>query len=93
MCLPAVVKVLIISIFQKETLSFQQLQEEMLTEGFKKRSEEMNEEINQLKEEIERTRNNESSIFSKILEGASCILLSVLPWVPNKLGALKTILR
>lgn len=51
---------LIIGDFQKRTLSSLQIQEELRTEGFKKKHEEMIEEIKQLTEDYERLKRDSS---------------------------------
>lgn len=55
------------------------MQEELLTEGFKKQAEELNKEIEQLKEAIEITKNNKSINISEVLDVASMALVAVLP--------------
>ena len=67
-------KGLIIGDFQKRTLSFLQIQKELFTEGFEKKYEEMNKEINQLKEEYERLKSCSSRNVLKILCFASILL-------------------
>ncbi|XP_070448847.1 guanylate-binding protein 7-like isoform X3 [Equus przewalskii] len=52
------------------------LQEELLTEGFKKTSEQVNEEINKLKREIESSKNDD---LSNILDVATMGLIMALP--------------
>ncbi|XP_034509733.1 guanylate-binding protein 6 [Ailuropoda melanoleuca] len=44
------------------------VQHDLLNEGFQKKSEEMNEEINQLKYRIEATKNNDTPWFAQVLE-------------------------
>ncbi|XP_022352643.1 guanylate-binding protein 6-like [Enhydra lutris kenyoni] len=44
------------------------VQRDLLNEGFRKKSEEMNEEIKQLKSRVEATKNNDSPWFSQVLE-------------------------
>ncbi|XP_032157903.1 guanylate-binding protein 6-like [Mustela erminea] len=44
------------------------VQRDLLNEGFRKKSEEMNEEIKQLKSRVEATKNNDTPWFSQVLE-------------------------
>ncbi|XP_045835736.1 guanylate-binding protein 6-like [Meles meles] len=44
------------------------VQRDLLNEGFRKKSEEMNEEIRQLKSRVEATKNNDTPWFSQVLE-------------------------
>ena len=62
------------------------MQEELLTEGFKKEAEELNKEIDQLKEDIEMTKNNTSIKISEVLDMASMALVAVLPGGYKVLG-------
>lgn len=55
------------------------MQEELLTEGFKKQAEELNKEIKKLKEAIEITKNIKSINVSEVLDVASMALVAVLP--------------
>ncbi|XP_004328049.1 guanylate-binding protein 7 [Tursiops truncatus] len=55
------------------------MQEELLTEGFKKQAEELNKEIEQLNEAIDITKNNKSINISEVLDVASMALVAVLP--------------
>ncbi|XP_023589148.1 uncharacterized protein LOC101358841 isoform X2 [Trichechus manatus latirostris] len=57
----------------------QKVQKELLNEGFEKKSEMLNKEINQLREKIETTKKNKNSWFSKALDTAGPILLKALP--------------
>ncbi|XP_032509337.1 guanylate-binding protein 4-like [Phocoena sinus] len=57
----------------------QKVQEELLTEGFKKQAEELNKEIKKLKEAIEITKNIKSINVSEVLDVASMALVAVLP--------------
>uniref|UniRef100_A0A8C9QMU9 GB1/RHD3-type G domain-containing protein n=1 Tax=Spermophilus dauricus TaxID=99837 RepID=A0A8C9QMU9_SPEDA len=52
---------------QKWTLPLLQVQEELLTEGFREKSEALTKKINQLKEEIERSEEDNNLSISKIL--------------------------
>ncbi|KAK2107065.1 hypothetical protein P7K49_016579 [Saguinus oedipus] len=61
-------------------------QEEMLIEGFEKKSEELNKEINRLKEEIETAKNEEPSVFSKILDTVGNVMIAALPGAAKLLG-------
>lgn len=70
---------LLIGYFLKGILSFLQMQEELLTEGFKKEAEELNKEIDELKESIEVTKSGGSLNVSSILDVASIALVAVLP--------------
>lgn len=68
---------LIIGDFQKRTLSSLQFQEELRTEGFKKKHEEMIEEIKQLKEDYERLKRDSSQNVLRILNFAGTLLEGV----------------
>lgn len=75
---------LIIGDFQKRTLSSLQIQEELFIEGFKKKHEEMIEEIKQLKRDYERLTRDSSqnvlrnlSIAGALLQGV-CFILNLL---------------
>ncbi|KAM9241776.1 LOW QUALITY PROTEIN: guanylate-binding protein 7-like [Dugong dugon] len=57
----------------------QKVQKELLNEGFEKKSEMLNKDVNQLREKIETTKKNKNSWFSKALDTASPILLEALP--------------
>ncbi|KAM7097864.1 guanylate-binding protein 7-like isoform 14-T15 [Molossus nigricans] len=59
------------------------ISEELLNEGFKAKNEEMQKEINQLKEEKERNNVNKASDISQILDVATTVLAAVLPWPLN----------
>ncbi|XP_012604689.1 guanylate-binding protein 7-like [Microcebus murinus] len=62
------------------------VQEEMLKEGFKKKSEELNNEINRLQENIERANKEKTSVFSQLLDRAADMLMAVLPGPAKLLG-------
>ncbi|CAH6777139.1 Gbp4 [Phodopus roborovskii] len=62
------------------------IQEELLAEGFRKKSEMLQNEISQLREEMERTR-AESSLFSHILDTVGNAFLMVLPGAGKICGA------
>ena len=51
-------KILIVGYFQQDTVFFLQIQEEMLTEGFKRKANELHKEIHQLQKEIERIKDD-----------------------------------
>ncbi|XP_008059928.1 guanylate-binding protein 4-like isoform X3 [Carlito syrichta] len=55
------------------------VQEELLTEGFKKKSEALNKEINQLQKEIEATKKEESSVFSQIVGAVGKMVIAAQP--------------
>ncbi|XP_036112666.1 guanylate-binding protein 7-like [Molossus molossus] len=59
------------------------ISEELLNEGFKAKNEEMQKEINQLKEEKERNNVNKASDIAQILGMATTVLAAVLPWPLN----------
>lgn len=65
---------------------FLQIQEELLVEGFRKKSEMLLNEINQLREEIEITR-KKPSLFANILDTAGNAFLILLPGAGKILGA------
>ena len=77
---------LLIGYFLKGILSFLQMQEELLTEGFKKEAEELNKEIDELKESIEVTKSGGSLNVSRILDVASIAFVAVLPGPYNVVG-------
>ncbi|XP_044094580.1 guanylate-binding protein 6-like [Neovison vison] len=53
------------------------VQRDLLNEGFRKKSEEMNEEIKQLKSRVEATKNNDTPWFSQVLEKFGNEILSI----------------
>ncbi|XP_029804090.1 guanylate-binding protein 6-like [Suricata suricatta] len=53
------------------------VQEELLNEGFRKKSEEMNAEINQLKHMIDTTKNNNTSWLTQVLDRFGSEIISV----------------
>uniref|UniRef100_A0A8C0ZRE8 GB1/RHD3-type G domain-containing protein n=1 Tax=Castor canadensis TaxID=51338 RepID=A0A8C0ZRE8_CASCN len=63
------------------------VQEELLIDGFKQKSEELNKEINQLQEEIEISKNKSPSIFSQFLDTLGTVFIAVLPGAGKLLGA------
>ncbi|XP_038167465.1 guanylate-binding protein 4-like [Arvicola amphibius] len=62
------------------------IQEELLVEGFRKKSEMLMDEISHLREEIERTR-KKPSLFAQILDTVGNAFLIVLPGAGKLLGA------
>ncbi|XP_062960379.1 guanylate-binding protein 4-like [Cynocephalus volans] len=60
---------------------YMRVQEELLKEGFRKKSEELNREINQLKKEIETSKKYESFLISKAIDVAGNVLIIALPEV------------
>uniref|UniRef100_A0A8B7U070 Guanylate-binding protein 4-like n=1 Tax=Castor canadensis TaxID=51338 RepID=A0A8B7U070_CASCN len=60
------------------------VQEELLIDGFKQKSEELNKEINQLQEEIEISKNKSPSIFSQFLDTLGTVFIAVLPGAASK---------
>uniref|UniRef100_A0A8C0XPM8 GB1/RHD3-type G domain-containing protein n=1 Tax=Castor canadensis TaxID=51338 RepID=A0A8C0XPM8_CASCN len=63
------------------------VQEELLIDGFKQKSEELNKEINQLKEESEISKNKSPSIFSQFLDTLDTVFIAVRPGAGKLLGA------
>ncbi|XP_058992252.1 guanylate-binding protein 6 [Mustela lutreola] len=53
------------------------VQRDLLNEGFRKKSEEMNEEIKQLKSRVEATKNNDTPWFSQVLEKVGNEIVSI----------------
>uniref|UniRef100_A0A8C3WRY5 GB1/RHD3-type G domain-containing protein n=1 Tax=Catagonus wagneri TaxID=51154 RepID=A0A8C3WRY5_9CETA len=62
------------------------MQKELLTEGFKKKAEDLNKDIEQLKEDIEATKSGSHFNVSAILDVASIALVAVLPGPYKVLG-------
>lgn len=62
------------------------MQEELLTEGFKKKAEELNKEMYQLKEDIKTSKNNKPSVTAGYLDGASLALVAELPGINKVYG-------
>jgi hypothetical protein len=62
------------------------VQEELLIDGFKQKSEELNKEINQL-QEIEISKNKSPSIFSQFLDTLDTVFIAVRPGAGKLLGA------
>ncbi|XP_004623511.1 guanylate-binding protein 4-like [Octodon degus] len=61
------------------------VQREFLMDGFKKQSEALNREIEQLTQEIKNTKSNKS-FFSKILDTAGTVFMAVLPGAGKGIG-------
>ncbi|KAB1268438.1 Guanylate-binding protein 4 [Camelus dromedarius] len=55
------------------------MQEELLTEGFEKKFEALTSEINKLKEDIERTRNNYPSMIAQAIDSVRTIYIELQP--------------
>ncbi|XP_012577589.1 PREDICTED: guanylate-binding protein 4 [Condylura cristata] len=65
---------------QKKMLDHKlKMQEELLTEGFTNKYEEMNKEVNQLREAVQQTKSNRSTAISDGLIEAGSVLTAVLP--------------
>ncbi|XP_004841369.1 guanylate-binding protein 4 [Heterocephalus glaber] len=61
-------------------------QRELLMDGFKKKSEALNREIQQLKEEITRTRKKKSSFFSQLFDTIGNVFIAALPGAGKMVG-------
>ncbi|XP_037682623.1 guanylate-binding protein 4-like [Choloepus didactylus] len=62
------------------------IQEELLKEGFRKKSAELSEEINRLKQEIETTKSNEPTLFSQFLDAVGNVLMLTMPGPGKMVG-------